>query len=107
MTHMIHPLGKRVLVKRDEPTEQGGSIILVSRNDDTPLFGTVVEISEELTVAPYDVGDLVILKRHAGQEVKLNGSTFILIDDDDLLGRVEIVEEAVPEVVESASQLPA
>lgn len=99
---MLHPLGHRVLVKPIEIEKakdigNGKKIYFADQSVDLAKAGvdkgTVVEIGstawkdERLGGVPWcKVGDSVIWARYAGKPVDHEGTTYHLVNDEDILG---------------------
>jgi chaperonin GroES len=83
------PLGARVTVKeveREQTTESG--IVLPDTAKEKPQTAKVVAIGahEDVKVS---VGDVVVVRKYSGTEVKLNGEEQRIVDVEDILGVVE------------------
>ena len=83
------PLGARVTVKeveREQTTESG--IVLPDTAKEKPQTAEVVAVGahEDVKVS---VGDVVVVRKYSGTEVKLNGEEQRIIDAEDILGVVE------------------
>ena len=79
------PLGKRVLVKRVEETNTTSSGIIIPDNaKEKPSRATVVAVSSEVTEVKD--GDEVLFGKYSGNEVALDGETYIVLDTDDVFG---------------------
>jgi len=84
----FEPLGKRVLVSRTEEAKTTASGIIIPDNaTEKPSQGTVVAVSSE--VENVKVDDTVVFGKYAGNELKLDGKSYIVIDVDDLLGIIK------------------
>ncbi|MBS0657361.1 MAG: co-chaperone GroES [Verrucomicrobia bacterium] len=94
MASKIQPLGDRVLVQPLEEKEvKKGGIIIPDTAKEKPQEGKVVALGTgkrddegkkiEFTVK---VGDTVMFSKYGGTEVKLDGETFQLLREDDILG---------------------
>ncbi len=89
----IRPLGDRVLVEPVEAkdTTKGGIIIPDSAKE-KPMEGKVIAIGKKRDddgkEIPFDVvvGDMVLLPKYGGTEVKINEVVYQLVREDDLLG---------------------
>jgi chaperonin GroES len=82
------PLGKRVLVSRTEEAKTTASGIIIPDNaTEKPSQGKVVAISSE--VENVNVNDTVVFGKFAGNELKLDGVTYLVIEVDDLLGIIK------------------
>lgn len=84
----FQPLGTRVLVERhEEATKTASGIIIPDNAKEKPSQGTVVAVSKEVeTVA---TGDVVVFGKYAGNELTLDGKTYLVIETDDLLGIIK------------------
>lgn len=95
----MRPLHDRVLIKRTKEDEKtpGGIIIPQTAGDQEPAFKANViavgngKVLDDGTVQPLDVkpGDVVLVARYHGAEVKIDGETHIVCRADDILGTVE------------------
>jgi len=86
----IEPLGARVLVLPIEGDSQTpGGILLPETAKEKPQQGTVEAVgnSEEMTT-DLKVGDRVLFPKYTGTEVKYEGKTYLLIDESDVLARI-------------------
>ena len=84
----LKPLGARALVKMIEREEQTASgIVLPDTAREKPQTAEVVAIgaSDEVKVG---VGDVVVLAKYSGTEVKVDGEERLIVDADDVLGVV-------------------
>ena len=89
----IRPLGDRVLVEPvgEKETMKGGIFIPDSAKE-KPVEGRVVAVGKKRDETgvelPFDVqvGDLVLLPKYGGTEVKLGGALLQLVRESDLLG---------------------
>ena len=86
----IKPLGERVLLKRIEEEEQirGGIIIPDSAKEKSQEAEVVALGTGKADDQPFYVkpGDKVLLPQYGGTPVKIDGTEYILIAEDDLLG---------------------
>ena len=92
----IRPLGDRVLVEPIEEKEQNvGGIIIPDSAKEKPMQGKVLAVGKKLDKAgkeiKFDVkkGDMVLLPKYGGTEVKLDGKKLQLVREEDLLGVLE------------------
>jgi len=84
----FEPLGQRVLVSRTEEAKTTASGIIIPDNaTEKPSQGTVVAVSAE--VENVKVNDTVVFGKYAGNELKLDGESYIVIDVDDLFGIIK------------------
>ena len=89
----IRPLGEKVLLKRLEAEETtAGGIVLPDTAKEKPKKGTVVALGdgkmlEDGSRAEFQVktGDLVLFSSYAGQDIKVDGEEYMLMDESDIL----------------------
>jgi chaperonin GroES len=86
---MFKPLGTRAMVKeveREQTTESG--IVLPDTAKEKPQSAEVVAVGahEDVKVS---VGDVVVIRRYSGTEVKLDGEDRRIVDAEDILGVIE------------------
>jgi chaperonin GroES len=85
----LKPLGERALVKMIEGEEQTASgIVLPDTARQKPQTAEIVAVgtSEDVKVS---VGNVVVLAKYSGTEVKIEGEEHLIVDADDILGVVE------------------
>ena len=90
----IRPLYDRIVVKRIEEQETTrNGIIIPDSAKEKPQEGEVIAVGhgqrlEDGTLAALDVkaGDRVLFAKYAGSETKLDGTEYIIIREDDVLG---------------------
>tara|TARA_X000000368_G_scaffold280075_1_gene222133 strand:+ start:618 stop:905 length:288 start_codon:yes stop_codon:yes gene_type:complete len=89
----IKPLGERVLVElvNEEEVAKGGIIIPDSAKE-KPQEGKVIavgtgKLDENGKVIPFNVkkGDLVLMPKYGGTEVKIDGNEYQIVREDDIL----------------------
>ncbi len=89
----IKPLGDRVLV---EPVEEGevakGGIIIPDTAKEKPQEGKIIavgtgKLDDDGKVIPFNVkkGDIVLMPKYGGTEVKLDDKTYQIVREDDIL----------------------
>ncbi|HVX65633.1 MAG TPA: co-chaperone GroES [Bryobacteraceae bacterium] len=90
----IRPLHDRVLLRRIEEGETiRGGIIIPDSAKEKPQQGEVVGVGngkllEDGTRAAIDVkvGDRVLFGKYSGSEVKIEGSDYLVVREDEILG---------------------
>ena len=93
----IQPLGDRVLV---EPAKEGevkkGGIIIPDSAKEKPMQGKVIavgtgKLDEKGNKIPFNVkkGDLVLMPKYGGTEVKVDDKEYQLLREEDILGIIE------------------
>jgi chaperonin GroES len=89
----IRPLGEKILLKRLEAEETtAGGIVLPDTAKEKPKKGTVVALGDGKMLddgsrAGFQVskGDTVLFSSYAGQEIKVDGEEYMLMDESDVL----------------------
>jgi chaperonin GroES len=98
----IRPLHDRIVIKRleSEAVTKGG-IIIPDAAKEKPIQGKVIAVGngkvlKNGTVRPLDVkvGDVVLIGKYSGNEVKIDGEEHVLIREDDVLAVTESDSEA-------------
>ncbi len=92
----IRPLGDRIVVTRiDQEQKTSGGIVIPDTAKEKPDQGVISVVGpgkklESGSVLPMNLqaGDRVIFGKYAGTEVKLDGETFVIMREDDVLGVV-------------------
>ena len=90
----VKPLHDRVLVKRlEEEKKTAGGIIIPDNSKEKPAQGEIIAVgsvyrNNDGTTTSLDVkaGDKVLFGKYAGTEVKVEGSDFIIMKEEDILG---------------------
>ena len=93
----FRPLHDRVLVRRlDEEETTSGGIIIPDTAKEKPMEGEIVAAgagakNDKGEVSPLDVkaGDTVMIGKYAGNEVSVDGTEYLILTEDDILGVVE------------------
>lgn len=90
----IKPLGDRVLVRPLEEKEvKKGGIIIPDTAKEKPQEGEVVALGtgkrdEDGKIIEFTVkkGDKVLISKYGGTEVKIDGDSYLIMREDDILG---------------------
>ncbi len=93
----LRPLSDRILVERVEEDEKTkGGIIIPDTAKEKPAEGKIVatgngRMGEDGKLLPMDVkvGDRVLFSKYGGTEVKIDGSDYLIMSQDDVLGVIE------------------
>ena len=92
----LNPLGDRVVLKREEAEEKTASgLILAGSAKEQPQLAEVVAVGPGAYVdgkrIPMDVkvGDKVFFSKYGGSEIKLEGETYIVMSQSDIMAVVE------------------
>ncbi len=90
------PLGDRVVLKAVEAEETTKSgIVLPGQNKEKPQQGEVVAVGPGEVIDGKEikmevkVGDTVIYSKYAGNEIKLDDDSFIIVRQSEILAVVE------------------
>jgi chaperonin GroES len=97
MATKVRPLHDRIIVERiDEGEQKIGGIIIPDTAKEKPQQGKVIavgkgRIEKDGKVTPLDVksGDTVLFGKYAGQEIKIDGSEYLIIREEEVLGVIE------------------
>jgi chaperonin GroES len=90
----VKPLGDRVLIQAIEEKEvKKGGIIIPDTAKEKPQEAKVValgtgKVDENGKKVPFTVklGDRVLTSKYGGTEIKVEGETYVILREDDILG---------------------
>lgn len=94
----LKPLGDRVVVKVIEEEEQrtAGGIVLPDTAKEKPQKGEVIAVGSgklldngERVPLEVKVGDRIIFAKYGGTEVKVNGTEYLILRENDILAIAE------------------
>ena len=93
----MRPLHDRIIVERiDEGEQKIGGIIIPDTAKEKPMQGKVIavgkgRVEKDGKVTPLDVkaDDTVLFGKYAGQEIKIDGSEYLIIREEEVLGVIE------------------
>jgi chaperonin GroES len=93
----VRPLHDRILVKRTAEDEKtAGGLFIPDSAKEKPQRGEIVaagkgRITEDGKTLPLEVrvGDKILFSKYAGTEIKLDGSEFLMMREEDVLGVVQ------------------
>ena len=88
----IQPLNDRVVIKRmEEERLSAGGIVIPDTATEKPIKGEVIAVGEGkvldngTTKKPaVKAGDKVLFGKYSGTEVKLNGTEYLVVREDDI-----------------------
>ncbi|MDQ6989708.1 MAG: co-chaperone GroES [Mariprofundaceae bacterium] len=94
MATQVRPLHDRVIVRRlDEEQKSAGGIIIPDSAKEKPLQGEIIAVGKgkildngDIRALDVQVGDTVLFSTYAGTEIRLDGDTFLMMREDDVLG---------------------
>ena len=90
----VRPLGDRVLVQpiEEKETKKGG-IIIPDTAKEKPQEGNVIalgtgKVNEDGKKVEFTVkkGDKVLISKYGGTEIKVDGESYLIMREDDILG---------------------
>ena len=90
----VRPLGDRVLVQpiEEKETKKGG-IIIPDTAKEKPQEGKVVALGTgkrdddgKLVEFTVKSGDKVLISKYGGTEIKVDGESYLIMREDDILG---------------------
>ena len=83
------PLGKRVLIEREEELKTTASGISIPDNasKEKPSEGKVIAVSKE--VEGISEGDRVVFAKYSGSEITLDNKKYLVLNTDDILGIIK------------------
>jgi chaperonin GroES len=92
----IRPLHDRVVVERlDAERKSAGGIVIPDNAAEKPEQGKVVAVGngailEDGNIRPLDVkvGDRILFGKFSGQTVKVEGTEYLVMREDDIMGIV-------------------
>jgi chaperonin GroES len=93
----IRPLQDRLIVERLEGEEKTASGLYIPDSaKEKPQQGRVLSVGkgkvrEDGTIQPLDVrsGDKILFGKYAGTEIKIDGTEYLIMREDDVLGVLE------------------
>ena len=94
----IKPIKDNIVVKRIEESDEKkvGSIIIPDTAKEKPMTAEVIAIGSGRTLKDgkevaldVKVGDRVLIGKYSGSEVKLDGTEYLILKEDDVLGIVK------------------
>jgi chaperonin GroES len=88
----IQPLNDRVVIKRTEEERlSAGGIVIPDTATEKPIKGEVIAVGEGKVLDNGTVrkpavkaGDKVLFGKYSGTEVKLNGTEYLVVREDDI-----------------------
>ncbi len=94
----VRPLGDKIIVKRNEAqTKTDSGIFLPESAKDKPKQGKIVALGSGILnkdtgkYMPFSVkkGDTVLFTTYSGTEIKIDGETFLIMTEEDVLGVID------------------
>lgn len=84
MTSPIKPLADRVVAVREAAaTKTASGIYLPDNAKEKPTLATVVAIGSE--IKEVKVGDKIVYKEYGATELKIDGTEYLIVKEEDIL----------------------
>jgi chaperonin GroES len=81
------PLGNRVLIEREEQTNQTASGLYIPDSaKEKPLEGKVIAVGKDAIVAGINEGNTVVFPKYGGTEITVDGTEYLIMSSDDIFG---------------------
>ena len=90
----IRPLHDRVVIKRmEEEKISAGGIVIPDSAAEKPIKGEIVAVGEgkpldngQVRALKVKKGDKVLFGKYSGTEVKVDGTEYLVVREDDIFG---------------------
>ena len=87
MSTPITPLGDRVVAVREQAQEKTASGLYLPDNaKEKPVMARVVAVGKD--ASDVNVDDRIIYKEYATTELKIDGTEYLIVKEEDILGTV-------------------
>lgn len=85
----IKPLKDRVVIKysEEEAEKTAGGLYVPDVAKEKPQKGTVEAVGSE--VKELKAGNQVLFDKYSGSKIKLNGTEYLIVKEEDVLGVIE------------------
>lgn len=93
----LKPLGSRVLARRKEAGEtMKGGIYIPDSAKEKEERAVVVSVGPgktdkdgKISPMPVKAGDVILMSKYSGQEIKIDDEEFIIVNADDIIAIIE------------------
>lgn len=87
----IEPLGARVLIRPiEQETMTKSGIVLPETAKEKPQQGLIEAVgTEEEMLTDLAVGDKVLFAKYTGNQIQLDGTEYIIMEEGDVLARLK------------------
>jgi chaperonin GroES len=96
MTQVMQPLYDRVVIQRAPAEERSAGGIVLPNATEKPEFGKVVAIGKgkrlengSCATMEVKIGDTVVFGKYAGHEVKMDGTEYLILREEDIYAIVK------------------
>lgn len=87
MSSPIKPLGDRVVAVREQAAEKTASGIFLPDNaKEKPVIAKVVAVGKN--AENVKVGDKILYKEYSTTELKIDGTEYLVVKEEDVLGTI-------------------
>lgn len=87
MSSPIKPLGDRVVAVRERASEKTASGLYLPDNaKEKPVLAKVVAVGADAKLVK--VGDKILYKEYSTTELKVDGTEYLVVKEEDILGTV-------------------
>ena len=87
MSSPIKPLGDRVVAVREEVKSQTASGLYLPDNaKEKPVLAKIVAVGKD--VKQVKVGEKILYKEYSTTEIKIDGTEYLLVKEEDILATV-------------------
>lgn len=87
MSSPITPLGDRVVAVRDQVAEKTASGLYLPDNaKEKPVVATIQAVGAD--TKSLKVGDKILYKEYSTTEIKIDGTEYLIVREEDVLGTV-------------------
>src|SRR6266542_4406217 len=99
----IRPLYDRIVVKRiDEQETTRSGILIPDSAKEKPQEGEVIATGKgkrlddgKMVALDVKVGDRILFGKYSGNEIKLDGTEYVIMREDDVLGVLDVAPQAL------------
>lgn len=87
MSSPITPLGDRIVAVREQAAQQTASGLYLPDNaKEKPVMAKVIAVGKEAKAVK--IGDRIIYKEYSTTELKIDGTEYLVVKEEDVLGTV-------------------
>lgn len=79
-------------IRTETPTESANGLVLPDSGKEKPHTATVISVGELVQDRKIEKGKLCIFHKGCGQELEYNGTTYLILDDKQIIGVDEVNE---------------
>ena len=87
---MIHATNNYVFIIRDEIKQEASGLLIPGQGQEKPFHGLIFSVGELVKDKKIKKGKKAIFMKGNGQEIEYNGETYIVLNDDRIIGVDEV-----------------